>query len=65
MRECDPQANPFAGVFPATRGLDEATLPLREKGEKGKVTACLASFLTYERKPVGELSHETSAIPWH
>jgi O-acetylhomoserine/O-acetylserine sulfhydrylase-like pyridoxal-dependent enzyme len=32
---------------------------------EGKATACLAGLLTYERKPVGELSHESSAIPWH
>ena len=32
---------------------------------KGKATGFLADFVTYERKPVGELSHKSSAIPWH
>jgi hypothetical protein len=51
--------------FSSYRRLGEAMLPLREKGEKGGATACLADFLAYERKPGGELSHESSAIPWH
>jgi hypothetical protein len=65
MRECDPQANPFAGVFAAIAVWMEQRFRCGKKGETGGATAQLSGFLTYQREPSGNLSQEASAIPRH
>jgi hypothetical protein len=68
MRECDPQVNPFAGIFQATAGWVKQRFRLREIYSallKGEATARLAGVIACEREPGRELSHESSAIPWH
>jgi hypothetical protein len=68
MRERDAQANPFVGVFPSCRRFGEAMLPLREDllgAFEGRGSGLLSRDHRLRADPGGELSQETSAIPWH